>query len=130
MLRKEAVEFLMGQLRKLKEKNLIDLMKAKRINELWKLAKELEILSLQKYCIKEHLCLKTFEIPKEYYYELAFYLTQSEIFDHEIFLNPWEFRETLRETKDELAIQIADIMTKYNLCDCTIRELICGKKRR
>lgn len=128
MTREEILKFLVGQLEELKEENVADLMKAKRIDELWEISKKLEILPLQKFCRTEHLCLNISEIPKGYHYELVFYLSQSEIFDYEIFRNPLEFEELLRKTQQDLAIQIANIMTKYTLCYCTIRELVYGKR--
>ncbi len=129
MTREEVLEFLIGQVRILKEKHVADLMKENRIDELWEITVNLEFEPLRKFCLKERLSLRISEIPKGYYYELVLYISQSELFDYEIFAKYREFIDLLKETQEDLAIQIADMMTKHNLCSYTIRELVYGKDR-
>ena len=128
MTRTEALKFLVGQLKELKEKNVADLMKAKRIDELWKISQQLKISPLLSFFNGEsRLNLKMFEIPQGFHYELAFYISQSGFCDFEIFEDYWQFIELLKLTQENLAEQIADIMIKNNLSDFTIPELLDGK---
>lgn len=130
MTREEILKFLLGQLKELKEKNIVNLMKAKRIDELWEISEKIEFSPLQKFCQKKHLWLDISEIPEEYIYELVFYISQSGTYDYDIFRYRKDWTNLLRETKENLAVQIADSIEKYNLYNCTIRELVYGKKAR
>lgn len=128
MTRTEALKFLVGQLKELKEKNVADLMKAKRIDELWKISQQLKISPLLSFFNgKNRLNLKMHEIPQGFHYELAFYISQSGFCDFEIFEDYWQFIELLKSTQENLAEQIANIMIKNNLSDFTILELLDGK---
>lgn len=128
MTRTEALKFLVGQLKELKEKNVADLMKAKRIDELWKISQQLKISPLLSFFNGENrLNLKMYEIPQGFHYELAFYISQSGFCDFEIFEDYWQFIELLKSTQENLAEQIANIMIKNNLSDFTILELLDGK---
>lgn len=128
MTRTEALKFLVAQVTALKEKHVSDLMKKNRIDELWEIAQKVKISPLLKFCRGDrHLDLRMSEIPNGCHYELAFYISQSTVLDHEVFANYKEFIELLKSTNEDLADRIANIMVKHNLSDCTIPELLRGE---
>ncbi len=128
MERQEVLEFLGVQLKKLKEEHVADLMKANRVEELKEVANEMEFGPLNAFIEENgYLELEFFEIPKGYHYELAFYISQSECVDNDIFEDFDDFIELLEETQEELAEKIATTMAGHSLCDCSIEELLSGK---
>lgn len=131
MTREETVEFLVGQLEKLREKDVAYLMRTNKINELWEIAKKLEFSPLETFLDEKHLGLKICEIPKGLHYELAFYISQSfDIYDYMIFEDDGKFMKLLAEKQEELAARIANTMIRYSLCECTIPELLHGRTTR
>lgn len=127
MTREVVLKFLEAQLKKLKEEHVSDLMKANRVEELEEIVDELEFDTLEEFCDEnESLKLEICEIPEDFHYELAFYISQSGCEDREIFEDYDDFRELLKETQEELAETIADTMERYDLRWCSIEELLAG----
>lgn len=131
MTREEALEFLVAQLKKLREKDVAYLMRTNKIKELWEIADKLEFSPLKAFLKENRLGLRINEIPKGFHYELAFYISRSfDIYDYMIFEDYGKFMKLLEETQEELADRIADTMIEHSLCECTIPELLCGKTTR
>jgi len=131
MERQEVLNFLEYQLKKLKnESHVAILMKENRVDELEQVATNLDFSILEEFHNNESefLELEMFEIPEECYYELAFYISKSDINDDEIFLDYNDFIEILETIEEELAQKIANVMSNWNLCSCSIEELISGNK--
>lgn len=126
MTRREVKEFLEKQLEILKDYHVEDLMKAGRVQELEDIMKELNFSPMQEFCDEQSLDLWDSEIPEGYHYELVLYVSQSGISDDEFFENYGDFMDMLMRTGEDLAEQIEDIMKGFNLCDCTIEELLFG----
>lgn len=126
MERQKVLQYLEEQLMRLKnEYNVVDLMMNRRLKELEEIAEKLDFSLLNQYYEQnEKLGLEICEIPEGYHYELAFYFGQSKIQDNKIFKNYEDFIELLKETEEGLALKIAKIMGKWDLCSFEIGDFI------
>jgi hypothetical protein len=121
--RREVMNCIIIQLQQLKKEHVEDLMKAKRVEELYGIIEEMDVLPLQVFCEENNLWLKIPEF-KHYPYEWALYISRTGVTDIEIFDEPKEFIHFLEQMKEPLSRNIANNMRKANLCECTLQELI------
>lgn len=124
--RENTLIFLREQLQYLKKEHIDDFMRAGRNEEVEEIIQNVKFDVLQKFCKNEELNLKLSEIPEGYHYELALYVSQSEIADHEIFRDYLELIQVLEETGEESAEQIAANMIEKCLCEYNVYELLYG----
>lgn len=132
MDRKQVIQFLEEQLKKMHEAHVDDLMKAHRSEELEDLMKEMDLdfsVINEFYEEEGFLNLEKDEIPREYLYELILYMRQSGIFDCFFLENNVDCRDLLYEKKEEVATGIADLIKSYDMCGCSIKELLAGKRQ-
>lgn len=125
MTREQAVEFLEKELKKMKEQNVAEKMRNHRIEELKEVAKTVEFLPLLNFVRKpQGIDLEIYEFPKSCHCELAFYVWISGINDYFFFEEPEEFEDLYRHIPEKLAQNIAQVMEKENLCECSLEELV------
>lgn len=124
--RKKIIEFFYKELEKLKtEEHVEDLMKARRSEELKRIVEKIDFSPVRKFIEKnESLDLSKDEIKEEFCYEIVIYIWGSGKGDWDFFEEDDEFRDVLYEKEEELAEAIADLIAEYNLCDCTLGELL------
>ncbi len=141
MTRQEARKFFIEEIMFLNEtKNLEKLMLEasnykdtflgeQRIKQLEKIAENVNETPMKAFLWNETLRLRKEEIPKDYLYTTAFYMSCLKgIQDTEIFESCSDYSMLLQEKGDVLAYQLLIILTRYDLSECTVRELIYGKK--
>ncbi len=125
MERKEVIEFLDSQFKKLKEEEHVeDLMKHGRVNELKQLAEELDFSRLHEFCKKKDLNLQIDEISEEHFYEMIFYFIYCGYDDDKIFEDYNDIIALARKKEEEMAIEIADFMEMSDLMELPIEKLI------
>lgn len=116
--RKEVVELVMADLRKLKEEHVADLMKACRVEELEQLSNEIapeetHFSFLKEFIQEEYLYLSEAELPDDCVMELAFYIFLSQTMAYQIVDNGSQFFRKL-EDEGQLGNVIAKKFEKYN----------------
>lgn len=126
--REEAQEFLKGQLVRLKEVHVEDLMRARRHEELEAILEdiELDISPLETFWDEEDEAIyqSEQEIPKEFLYELVCYMSCSE-YDDDYYCEAYGYlQNVLRATKEEVLLHVADIMDERDLCMCNFKQLV------
>lgn len=127
--RKEAVEYVVSELKYLHEKEEVDeLMKGGYIAELKSIAARIDFSKLDKLFDEEeielHLALK--EIPEEYLYEMILYFNTYHREDMDIFEKFEEIIEYF-QGKDEIVAQnIGETMWADNLCKLRLEDLLFG----
>lgn len=133
--RQKTIMNLMRQLEYLKQSNVEDLMKEKRTQEIEEimqdglLSEELDFESVKIFCGIQYLNLKKNEISNSYCYELALYLNYSDIEDAEIFYESRQFEDMLKDKGEKLADNIAFLMSRDNLSNYSIEQLLSAEKQ-
>lgn len=128
MTKKEIREFLEGQLKKLQEAHVSDLMRALRHEELEEILKDIELdfSPIEEFFNETenaiYQCKE--EIPKMLCYELALYMQQSGLEDNFFFEDYGDYQTVLIELEDEGVNGIVEIIDREHLCDCTVEELM------
>ncbi len=128
MEREEALKFLLQQLEMLNEEHVDDLMRNLRSKELEDLCKDIDIDFSVISELFEYgaLNLKVVEIPKNRIYELVFYIKLSGYPDGMIFEDWTDFKEMLLEIGENAALRIALSMSKGDIANYTIEELLAA----
>ncbi len=130
MTRENVQEFLKGQLIKLQDVHVDDLMKASRHEELEEILEdvELDFSPIKEFWDQEGEAIYQLkgEIPKEFCYELALYMQQSGLQDVVFFSNYWNYQDLLMELEEKVAENIADVMDKGHICEFTVKELVAA----
>lgn len=124
MTRQEVQHFIKGQLKKLQEAHVVDLMKACRNEELEEILYELDLdFSIVDEFLQEGKSIYQTgqEIPSEFAYELVWYIQQSGLEDDDFFEDYYDFVTIL---EDLGAKHIASIIVIKDLTDCEIEELL------
>ncbi len=128
MTRKEVMTFLEGQLKKLQEAHVADLMRARRSKELEQVLEDmgLEFSPIESFFneTNDAIYQDEEEIPKQFCYELGLYMQQSHLADT-IFFEDYEvYRTILKEMEERLALEMATRMIRKNLSEYTIEKLL------
>lgn len=123
MTRQEAIRVLEEQLEKLKEADVLKIVKSGRVKEV------VEKLQLDFYWIKylykgEAIYQSSEEIPKDYMYELIFYVKLSGLEDF-IYFRDYEENciNVLLELEEEVAENIAYLMRSGDICTYSLEQL-------
>lgn len=125
MTRKKVKEFLEGQLKKLQEAHVAELMKGRRDEELEAILADVKLDSFFIEIFEQPVYMTLQEIPKEFVYELVCYINQSGLPNWHFFEDDFNFISILRATDEKVAGEIASLMTERELRCYTMEDLLC-----
>lgn len=124
MTRKKIKEFLEGQLKKLQEAHVAELMKSRRHEELEAILADVKLDSFLIEIFEQPVYMSRQEIPKQFIYELVCYINKSGLPNWHFFEDDFNFISILRDTDEKVAEVIASLMTEQDLRYYTIKNFL------